>query len=218
EAAGFAGAKATIDFYKAQGLSAIPERGANAAVTVPGAIGGWQLVLEVSKALGGKVPVSRLLEAATTIAKNGSPVTRLMEELLADRVADLDAPGFRNTYWPGGKRPKTGDTLKPDRLGATFERLASAGLDDFYRGDIGREIAADLEKIGSPVTRADLEKYRAVFREPIKDKLTSAALEKEAKKIDPKKAAPWPQPAGAGDTIWLGAVDSSGLAASYIQS
>jgi gamma-glutamyltranspeptidase/glutathione hydrolase len=288
EAAGFAGAKATIDFYKAQGLSAIPERGANAAVTVPGAIGGWQLVLEVSKALGGKVPVSRLLEAATAIAKKGSPVTRLMEELLADRVANLDAPGFRDTYWPGGKRPKTGDSLKPDKLGATFERLASAGLDDFYRGDVGREIAADLEKIGSPVTRADLEKYRAVFREPIKvklnsgtvyttpaptqgittllmlgiyeklgaakpesyeflhglieaakramlirmrtvtdfekmkvkqeDDLTAAALEKEAKKIDPKKAAPWPQPAGAGDTIWLGAVDASGLAASYIQS
>jgi gamma-glutamyltranspeptidase/glutathione hydrolase len=288
EAAGFAGAKATIDFYKAQGLSAIPERGSNAAVTVPGAIGGWQLVLEVSKALGGKVPVSRLLEAATAIAKKGSPVTRLMEELLADRVANLDAPGFRDTYWPGGKRPKTGDSLKPDKLGATFERLASAGLDDFYRGDVGREIAADLEKIGSPVTRADLEKYRAVFREPIKvklnsgtvyttpaptqgittllmlgiyeklgaakpesyeflhglieaakramlirmrtvtdfekmkvkqeDDLTAAALEKEAKKIDPKKAAPWPQPAGAGDTIWLGAVDASGLAASYIQS
>ena len=33
---------------------------------------------------------------------------------------------------------------------------------DFYRGDIGREIAADLERIGSPVTRADLETYRPV--------------------------------------------------------
>src|SRR4029079_7497900 len=133
EAAGFAGARSTIDFYKAQWLSAIPERGANAAVTVPGAIGGWQLVLEVSKTLGGKVPVSRLLEAATAIAKKGCPVTRLMEELLADRVADLDAPGFRDTYWPGGKRPKAGDTLKPDKLGATFERLHGRAARAFAR-------------------------------------------------------------------------------------
>jgi gamma-glutamyltranspeptidase/glutathione hydrolase len=63
-------------------------------------------------------------------------------------------------------------------------------------------------------TVSDFEKMK-VKQE---DDLTAAALEKEAKKIDPKKAAPWPQPAGAGDTIWLGAVDASGLAASYIQS
>jgi gamma-glutamyltranspeptidase/glutathione hydrolase len=48
--------------------------------------------------------------------------------------------------------------------------------------------------------------------------LTSAALEREAKAIDPNKAAPWPEPAKKGDTIWLGAADASGLAVSYIQS
>jgi gamma-glutamyltranspeptidase/glutathione hydrolase len=289
EAAGFAGAKATIDFYKAQGISVLPERGPNAALTVPGAIGGWQLVLEMSKALGGKMPVSRLVEAATAIAKKGSPVTHSMAwRLASDRGANIQAPGFDEAFYINGKPPKKGETLKPGRLAHTFEQLGKAGLDDFYRGDIGREIAADLEKIGSPVTRADLEKFRATERAPIKvklssgtvytspaptqgittllmlgmfeklgpakpesyeflhglieaakramlirmrtvtdftkmkvnleDYLTPAALEKEAKKIDPKKAAPWPQPAGEGDTIWLGAVDDSGLAVSYIQS
>ena len=46
------------------------------------------------------------------------------------------------------------------RLADTLAHLAHAGLDDFYRGDIAREIAADLERIGSPVTRADLKAYR----------------------------------------------------------
>ena len=32
---------------------------------------------------------------------------------------------------------------------------------------MGREIAADLERIGAPVTRADLANYRAVPREPL---------------------------------------------------
>ena len=38
------------------------------------------------------------------------------------------------------------------------------------------------------------------------------------KKIDRRKAAPWPAPPGEGDTIWMGAADSSGLVVSYIQS
>ena len=41
---------------------------------------------------------------------------------------------------------------------------------------------------------------------------------REARKIDRRKAAPWPAPPAKGDTIWMGAADSSGLAVSYIQS
>jgi gamma-glutamyltranspeptidase/glutathione hydrolase len=37
-------------------------------------------------------------------------------------------------------------------------------------------------------------------------------------KIDRPKAARWPLPTGDGDTIWMGAADSSGLVVSYIQS
>jgi gamma-glutamyltranspeptidase len=40
----------------------------------------------------------------------------------------------------------------------------------------------------------------------------------EAMKIDRNKAARWPLAAGAGDTIWMGAADGSGLVVSYIQS
>jgi gamma-glutamyltranspeptidase/glutathione hydrolase len=57
--------------------------------------------------------------------------------------------------------------MRQTQLAATFDHLANAGLEDFYRGDVGREVAADLERIGSPVTRADLNAYRAVLREPL---------------------------------------------------
>ena len=160
--------------------------------------------------------------------------------------------------------------------------------DDFYRGDVGREIAADLERIGSPVTRADLESYEAKVAEPlsvgleagtlyntppptqglasliilalferlrvadaesfdhvhgiieatkraflVRDRviadperiaqplagyLDKAFLDAEALKIDRRKAAKWPAPSGAGDTIWMGAANSSGLVVSFIQS
>ena len=49
-------------------------------------------------------------------------------------------------------------------------------MQDFYRGDVGREIAADLEKIGSPVTRDDLRHYHASIAEPLSVKLNAGTL------------------------------------------
>ncbi|HLL27806.1 MAG TPA: gamma-glutamyltransferase [Xanthobacteraceae bacterium] len=289
EACGFAGAKATRALYAEHGFKTIPARGPLAALTVPGAVGGWMLACEAAKTTGGKMPLSRLLEPALAIARQGSPVSRSMSWRLAyERATDIKAPGFAETFLIDGKPPREGAVLSTGRLVDTFERLIAAGLDDFYRGDVGREIAADLDRIGSPVTRADLERYRAVLREPLPIKLakstvytsqpptqglatllilgiferlaqpaaesfayvhgiieatkrafkirdrvvtdfdrlkedpaaslTPAVLEREAKAIDLQKAAPWPEPAKKGDTIWLGAVDASGLAVSYIQS
>ena len=58
----------------------------------------------------------------------------------------------------------------------TLEQLTHAGLDDFYRGDVGREIAADLERIGSPVTRDDLEQLPGFGAEPLSVTLAAGTL------------------------------------------
>jgi gamma-glutamyltranspeptidase/glutathione hydrolase len=286
-AAGPAGAQATRELYREH--EAIPARGALAALTVPGAVGGWMLALEAARALGGRMPLSRLIEPAIRFARAGTTVSRSQAwRLTSERGSGIDAPGFAETYLLAGKPPATGTVLPTGRLAETFEQITRAGLDDFYRGDIGREIAADLERIGSPVVRADLERYRAVLREPLSVRLKAGtafncppptqglaahlilgiyerlgvgaaegfnhlhglveatkrafrirdrvvtdyermkhdpasflapeALDREAKAIDRKRAAPWPEPAGKGDTIWLGAADASGLVVSYIQS
>jgi gamma-glutamyltranspeptidase len=289
EACGQAGARATRAFYREQGVERIPERGALAALTVPGAVGGWMLALEAAKAHGGKMPLTRLLEPAILLARAGYPVSKsLAWRFTTERGASIEAPGFKETFLPGGKAPKFGERLSAGRLPDTFEQLTRAGLEDFYKGDIGREIAADLERIGSPIVRADLERFQAVGREPLvmqlrsgklyntqpptpglvalvilgicerlgvvraesfehvhaiveaskrafrlRDSvltafehlkhdpaafLTPEALDREAKAVNLTRAAPWPRPAGEGDTIWLGAADSNGLSVSYIQS
>ncbi|HEY4318547.1 MAG TPA: gamma-glutamyltransferase family protein [Herbaspirillum sp.] len=48
--------------------------------------------------------------------------------------------------------------------------------------------------------------------------LETGALDRLAQAIDPRHAAPWGAGRGPGDTIWMGACDSSGLAVSFIQS
>ena len=46
----------------------------------------------------------------------------------------------------------------------------------------------------------------------------SAGLDAAAAGIDPHRAMAWPQPASAGDTVWLGVIDAEGRAVSLIQS
>jgi oxamate amidohydrolase len=43
-------------------------------------------------------------------------------------------------------------------------------------------------------------------------------LDHEVETIDRKRAAPWGQRGGDGDTIWMGVIDGNGLAVSFIQS
>ena len=286
-AAGPAGALAKPELYREH--ETIPSRGPLAALTVPGAVGGWMLALEIAKALDGRMPLDVLLGAAIRQARDGYVVTRSQARLTVEKYAELEtAPGFVATFLVDGKPPAAGSTLKQSVLAGTLDQLAHAGLDDFYHGDVGREIATDLDKIGSPVTRDDLRRYRAVLAEPLSVKLNAGTLyntppptqglasliilalyerlrvaeadsfdfahclveatkrafrvrdrfvtdparlphppgryleakflDAEAQKIDRRKAAAWPARSGEGDTIWMGAADSSGCAVSYIQS
>jgi len=166
--AGRAGAKATVRFYRDAGYDQIPARGPHAALTVPGAIAGWSLAQEAAKAFGGKMPLDLLLAPAIKHAREGYVVTRSQAALTKEKYAELEtAPGFLKTFLVDGKAPDVGAKLTQPALAATLDHLAHAGLDDFYRGDVGREIAGDLERIGAPVTRSDLEQYRAWVADPL---------------------------------------------------
>ncbi len=176
-APGPAGAGATIALYREHGHDEIPARGPLAALTIPGAVGGWMLALEAAHALGGKLPLHLLLEAAIHYARDGYVVSPSQARLSAEKREELaQVPGFAATFLPEGKAPEPGTILRQSALAATLEQLAHVGLDDFYRGDVGREIAADLARIGSPVARRDLETYQARVADPLSLKLAAGTL------------------------------------------
>jgi gamma-glutamyltranspeptidase/glutathione hydrolase len=175
--AGRAGAKATPRLYRDAGYDEIPARGPLAALTVPGAVAAWELAADAAKAQGGKLPLGVLLGAAIRHARDGYTVTRSQARLTAEKLPEMgSAAGFRNSFLVDGKPPEAGARLKQPAFAATLEQLAHAGLEDFYRGDVGREIAADLERIGSPVTRADLESFRAVVDNPLSVRIEAGTL------------------------------------------
>jgi gamma-glutamyltranspeptidase/glutathione hydrolase len=174
-ASGRAGASARRELYR--GYDTIPPRSPLAALTVPGAIAGWMLAMEAAATYGGRMRLRDLLAAAIAHAKEGAPVTRSQARLTAEKLAELkDVPGFAPTFLLEGKPPAAGAMLKQTALAATLDHLAHAGLIDFYRGDVSREIAADLERMGSPLTRADLEGCRATLAEPLSVSIDAGTL------------------------------------------
>ena len=168
DACGGAAAAADIDYYKSRGLDAIPSRGADAALTVAGAVSGWQEALRVSAEWGGSLPLARLLEDAVFYAGDGIAVTNTQADNTQAKLPELkDAPGFAATYLIDGKPPVRGARFKQPRMAATLKHLATHGIDDFYRGALAKAIAADLSRAGSPVGLEDLQRHKALRLPPL---------------------------------------------------
>ena len=170
DACGAAAGMASREWYAERGhRSSIPHRGGVAANTVAGTISGWGAAHALSrKALGGRLPMSRLLEDAIHYAKNGIPVTLSQSSLTAAKLDELRMqPGFAETFLIDGASPVAGSRFYQSRLADTLERIAWAGTSDFYRGELAQSLAEDLARIGSPVSARDLAAHQAQLVDPL---------------------------------------------------
>ena len=167
DGAGAAGAAAKLDRFA--GKVAIPFRGGGAALTVAGTLSAWDQALALSRSqLGGRMPLSRLLADALHYARHGAPVTESQQRNTAAKRGELETvPGFAAVFLPEGRVPEAGEAFRQPRLADTFERLAHAGLDDFYRGELARSMAGELQAAGSLLTLDDLQAHRARLCEPL---------------------------------------------------
>ena len=87
-AAGPAGSLATPELYRQH--ETIPSRGPLAALTVPGAVGGWMLAVEAARAVGGRgLPLDVLLHAAIGQARDGYVVAKSQARLTTEKLAEL---------------------------------------------------------------------------------------------------------------------------------
>lgn len=176
DACGAAGAGVTRGLYGKR--DSIPWRGPLAANTVAGTVSGWGAAYDHSRAQwGGRLPFSRLLESAIHYAGAGFPVTESQERNTRAKLAELLAqPGFAGAFLDGQRVPHYGQRHRFPVLAATLEQLARAGADDFYRGDLARQIGADLAAVGSPLTANDLAQHQAQLKAPLQLRLSNATL------------------------------------------
>ena len=86
---------------------------------------------------------------------------------IATAAAELaQYPESQRVYLPNGHAP-AGEwggplpTIKLGRLAKTLKRLAQAGADDFYRGELAQKLVTDLTAGGSKLSAHDLATYQA---------------------------------------------------------
>ena len=111
----------------------------------------------------GKIPWEDLLQPAIDYAENGFVVGEHRHHVFKRGQEKLKNSPFHNgELFITDGIPSVGDLVKQPTLAKTLKRLAKHGADDFYNGEIAKEIAEDFEQNGGWITYDDL----ASFPEP----------------------------------------------------
>ncbi|NNF46745.1 MAG: gamma-glutamyltransferase, partial [Desulfofustis sp.] len=133
DAAGFAPGKASLEVYLEKGIEEIPATGIHTC-TVPGALAGWQALLDDYECPG----LDTLIGQAIGFAREGFPAYGTLIEAIIKRRAQLAAsPEAASIFLPGGQPPRVGDTIKQPSLADSLALVADQGPDSFYRGRLG---------------------------------------------------------------------------------
>ena len=155
------GVTTVVDGHSHAPIAASPEsisrreqRRGHRACVVPSTVA----TLDYARRTFGRLSHERVLAPAIAIATDGYPITRLQAGQLTRVAKSLRASGAAASLFlsKSGEVPEAGTIFRQPALAATLTRLVSAGADDFYRGDIAREIARDMEQYGGVLTYSDL--------------------------------------------------------------
>ncbi|MHB1191540.1 MAG: gamma-glutamyltransferase [Longimicrobiales bacterium] len=163
DASGRAGSKASPDALLAEGADEVPYQGPR-AVTVPGALSGWDALLRTY----GTLTLAQALEPAIRIAEEGFPVTPIIARDWQN-TADLlrRNEGAAATFLLDGEAPRAGQWFRNPDLARTFRRIAANGAGELYGGALGAEIVAGLDSLGGWLTLDDLKAQRVRWVEPL---------------------------------------------------
>ena len=139
------------------------------AVTVPGAVWGWQAALQRF----GTLSFKEVLDAAARYAQDGFPVSEriasdwtLPEALpLRGCCTQLD-PDSVKAWYVNGHPPAPGQVFRNPDLARTFHLLQEHGAEVFYKGEIARAIVDKSNALGGTMTAQDLASYHGEWVEP----------------------------------------------------
>lgn len=161
---GRAPAAATIDWFEAQGITAL-ENTSPHSVTIPGAVSAWEKLLNAHGTKG----LDELLRPAIAYAEEGFFVSSVVGHAWA-ATADKLRRNEAYRFLPGGKAPAYGDRFVHPELALTLRNIARHGSRAFYEGSAAADMVAALRCRGGLHTEEDFAAGRtaAHFVEPIR--------------------------------------------------
>lgn len=106
----------------------------------------------------GRLARAAVLAPAIRLAEEGYPLTAVQRRLAAAYRRPLSRHRAGALFLAaGGKPPPEGARLRQPALARTLRRLAGAGFEDFYSGELARAIDRDMRDNGGFVRARDLE-------------------------------------------------------------
>lgn len=159
-ASGWSPRNATIERYRKLGFKEMPPYGVF-SITVPGALAGWEALLERF----GTLSFREVLEPAIKYARNGFPVSEGVAWKEAEDKLSQHPGG--EEYLTKGRAPKPGEKFSQKNLASTFEAIAKEGSEVFYRGEISKKIIKFLKKNGGLMVEEDLSEFEPERVQPL---------------------------------------------------
>ena len=133
------------------------------SVVIPSAVAGYELMHR----RWGRLPMAEVIAPAVALARRGLPQDWYTTLKVASSASVLRLyPESARIYLPDGLPPVppyqgTPGFFPLGNLPATFDRLAKAGLRDFYEGEIAAAIVVDIQAMGGVLGAGDLFQCQA---------------------------------------------------------
>lgn len=156
-------ASATADMYLDKQGNVIPKMSLVGfkAGGVPGSVAG----MVYAEKHWGKLGLAKVMEPAIKLAREGYPLAYEDARAMHDPLL-AQFPESHRIFQRDGNYYQPGDIFKQPELANTLERIA-ANPDDFYKGEMAKQIAAFEAKNGGNITAQDLANYEAKERQPV---------------------------------------------------
>ena len=158
-------AAASADMYQDAQGKVIPglSRVGYKSSGVPGSVKG----LVYAEQHFGRLGLKRVMQPAVRLAREGYALDWHEAHQMTSDKGLAAYPDSRRIFQNGGQGWQQGDILRQPELASTLERIAAAP-DDFYKGQMARQIAEFERQGGGLITAADLADYAVEDRVPVR--------------------------------------------------
>ena len=154
--------QASLQHLRNMGLAAIPDQ-SPFSVTVPGAVSGWETLLDHC----GKVELRDALQPAIQYAENGFPVSEVISDHWQVGAPRLAAGPGSGELLLNGSPPLPGEIMKVPTLAESLRTVAEGGSDAFYTGPLAAKICDFVQSIGGWLSVEDMGAHESTWVEPI---------------------------------------------------
>jgi gamma-glutamyltranspeptidase / glutathione hydrolase len=153
----------TIEYMKARDVQKMPLRSID-AVTVPGAVAGWNALHDKF----GKLPWKDLFRPAIFYADQGYAVPELVHEFWSEAPQIFaNDPEGKQVYLPKGQPAAVGEIFRNPDLAKTLRAISVGGADAYYKGEIAHAILGTSQALGGTMSASDLSEFKPEWVEPI---------------------------------------------------